>query len=1054
MQRKVGVTVAALAVMLAPALGSAQQSSGTVTGTVTDRTTGRPVGDVQVVVQGTQRGAITNAQGRFTITGVPAGTHQLSTRRVGFGPGTATVTVAVGQTASANLSIAQAVTALQEVVVNAVTGQAATRVSTGTNTGYINVDSLPKGPITKFADVLQGKVAGVNLQSAAGSAGTSQRIRIRGANSLSLSNEPLIYIDGVLSSNDKGGFGTGGQDYSRLNDINFEDVENVEVLKGPAASAIYGSGAANGVVLITTRKGRAGRPRWGAYAETGPQKDVNSYPLNYAALTAYNGTSAPFYDNSAGTLNTRFVTGSSTAPYDICPNYRAAIPAGMTVRNQSPCTQDVFLSFDQFRDARTTPFQTGNLTRGGLNVAGGTETINYFISGDKSRELGVLRPNDVARTSLRTNLGARIANNTNVTVTANYVTSATTRLNNDNSIFSPLINAFLGTAQYIPGMESDTLSRPGNRVGSYFGYNTADQRKVTVGQGVDRFILGTTANYTPLSWLRLNANAGLDNVNRVDAQTLDPAFNLPLAESYVLGFRQNTRAAQKLYTANASATGTFTLLPQLISTSTVGGAYQRDLFNSTYCYGVAIPSGLASCGATATRFAVNEAYNDVRTVSSFAREELAYGDRIFLSGAVRTDNNSGLKGSAVFPQVQGSWVLSKESFFPTALPISLFRIRGAMGQAGLRPGYGTAQTLYGNNAAITGTTENSALTLGNTGNPNLKLERTTESEAGLDAAIGDNVTLEYTYFAKSSKGALIARPLPPSAGLTGSVFQNLGQITNKGQEFGLGATLYRSSPITVAARVTATTLSNHIVDLGYLDQAAGKKIPPIIFNRGAQAHREGFPAGAFFGTPITWNDANGDGKLNRTEVSIDSSRFLAGSNFAYLGPSLPTNTQGLSFDITLFANLKVSTLFERRAGNKQLNYTTYFRCRTQNSNPYYGQCSALSNPNASLQEQAAYIASQFAEFGATPSGYVEDARFVKWRELSLRYELPTSLARRFGVNNGLGLSVSGRNLKTWTKYGGLDPEINESGGGANFNQNEFNTQPPVRTLTFRIDVHP
>lgn len=1067
MDRKVGVAAVVLAAALTPAVGSAQQTTGTVTGQVIDRATRQPVSDVQVIVDGTQRGGVTNQQGRFTITGVPAGSRLIRTRRVGYGPTTATVVVSAGQAATAALTVSQTTTALQEVVVNAVTGQAQSRVATGTNTGYINVDSLPKGPITNFSDVLQGKIAGVNLQNAAGSAGSSQRIRIRGANSLSLSNEPLIYIDGVLASNDKSGFATGGQDFSRLNDINFEDVENVEVLKGPAASAIYGSGAANGVLLITTRRGRAGRPRWSGYAQTGPQNDVNRYPLNYAALTSYTGATGNYYINDGGYLNTRFTTGDNTAPYDICPNYRAAIPAGTTVRGQASCKQDVVLSFNQFRDARTTPFQTGNLTRGGINVSGGSEALTYLLSADQSRELGVLRPNDLNRTNLRTNLTANVAPNASVAVSANYVTSATTRINNDNSIFSPLINAFLGTAQYIPGMETDTVGRPGRRPGSYFGYNTRDQRLVTVGQNVDRFILDASSNYTPLSWLRLNGNVGLDNVNRVDPQTLDPAYNLPLAQSYVLGFRQNRRAAQNLWRTNGSATATFNLLSDLVSTTTAGAEYQRNLLRSTYCYGVSIPSGLSSCGATATQFAVNEQYTDVRTVSGFARQELAYGERIFLSGAVRRDNNSGLVGSATFPQAQASWVLSKERFFPGSRYISLFRLRGAYGQSGLRPDYGTAQTLYGNNAAVTGSNENSALTLGNTGNPTLRLERVTESEAGFDASIGDRVTLEYTYFARRSKDALIARPLPPSSGLTtgpsapnppgagvSTVFQNLGGITNKGQEFGLGATLLRTAAFTFGTRLTATTLANKIVNLGFLDPAAGTRIPPIIFNRGAQAHREGFPAGAFFGTPVKWNDANGDGKLNRSEVSIDSSRFLPGSNFAYLGPSLPTNTQGLSFDLSIFRNLKVSTLFERRAGNKQLNYTAYFRCRTQNAVPDYGQCSALSNPNASLPEQAAYIAAQFPEFGSTPSGYIEDARFIKWRELSVRYEVPTSIARRLRVSNGLAFAVSGRNLRTWTKYTGLDPEINEGGGNSLFGQNEFNTQPPVRTITFRIDIKP
>lgn len=1044
MDRKVGVAVVALAAAIAPARASAQ-TSGSVTGQVIDRGTRQPVPDVQVLVAGTQRAAVTNQQGRFTITGVPAGTREIRVRRVGYAAAATTVTVAAGQAATADFSIATAATQLQEVTVNAITGQAQQRLSGGTNTGFVNVDSLPKGPLTQFSDVLQGKVAGVNLQSAAGSAGTSQRIRIRGANSLSLSNEPLIYIDGVLSSNDKGGFDTGGQDYSRLNDINFEDVENVEVLKGPAASAIYGSAASNGVVLITTRRGRAGAPRYRAYIEGGPQKDVNKYPLNWAALTAYT-SGEPYYVNEGGYLNTRVATGDASAPYDVCPNYRAALAVGTA----GACTQDVVLSFDQLRDSRTTPFQAGSLSKAGLSVSGGSEALTYLISADKSREFGVLRPNSIDRTNVRTNLTARVGANANVTVTANYVTSSTDRINNDNSLFSPLINGFLGTAQYVPGMESDTVGSPGNRYGSFFGYNTADQRHVVVGQGIDRFVVGSQANYTPLSWLRLNGNVGLDNVNRVDEQTLDPKYQLPLAQSYVLGFRQATRASQHLWTANASATGTFSLARNLTSTSTLGGSYQRDLFRGVYCYGVAIPSGLSSCGATSTQFAVAEPYTDLRSVGGFARQEFAYADRVFVSGALRTDNNSGLaSGLAYFPQAQASWVLSKESFFPRIPTVSLLRLRTAYGQAGQRPGYGAALTSYGNAAAATAGTENSALLLSNTGNPSLKIERTTEAELGLDAGLGgDRVTFEYTYFNRKSKDALIARPLPPSAGLTALVYQNLGSVTNKGNEFGLGAKLLDIKNVAFSTRVTATTLRNHIVTLG-------ENIPPIILGFGSQAHRVGYPAGAFFATPTAYDDANGDGKIARTEVRVDSSRLVKGEDFAYLGPALPTNTQGLSFDLTLFRNFRLSTLFERRAGNRQLDFTTYFRCRTQNAAPYYGQCDALANPHASLASQAAFVASQYPEFGSTAAGYIEDARFVKWRELSVRYDVPQSIANRyFRVRNGLSFSVSGRNLKTWTPYTGIDPEINSTGGGDNYTQTEFNTQPPVRTVTFRIDVQP
>ena len=222
-RRRLSHLLAAAMLVCAPAL-YAQGGTGTVSGVVTDQASSRPAPDVQVLIAGTQRGTMTDAQGRYTIAGVPAGNRVVQTRRVGYAPRSVNVVVVAGQTVTANFVLTAQVAQLQEVTVNAVTGQQQRRQEQGTNTGYIDADKLNQGSITKMADVLQGRVAGVNLQGASGAVGTSQRIRIRGANSLSLSNEPLLYVDGVLYSNGKGGFTLGGQDYSRLNDVNPEDI--------------------------------------------------------------------------------------------------------------------------------------------------------------------------------------------------------------------------------------------------------------------------------------------------------------------------------------------------------------------------------------------------------------------------------------------------------------------------------------------------------------------------------------------------------------------------------------------------------------------------------------------------------------------------------------------------------------------------------------------------------------------------------------------------------------------------------------------------------------
>jgi hypothetical protein len=320
----------------------------------------------------------------------------------------------------------------------------------------------------------------------------------------------------------------------------------------------------------------------------------------------------------------------------------------------------------------------------------------------------------------------------------------------------------------------------------------------------------------------------------------------------------------------------------------------------------------------------------------------------------------------------------------------------------------------------------------------------------------NRVAAEFTYFNRKSKDALIQRNLAQSAGLTATVFENLGSVRNWGTELGLNVNVLRGDRAALDVRLTAATLKNEIEELG-------EDIAPIQLNRGRQQHREGYSAGGYFARPIKYNDANGDGKLSVAEVSVDTAKFLIlpaqtptatrsldTLALAYVGPSLPTNSQGISLNLTLFKNITVATLFERRGGNYQLNETENFRCTTQANNPFYGFCGALANPNASLQAQAAFIASQFAQFGASPYLYMEDASFTKWRELTVRFGVPEAMGNRVGLLRGASISLSGRNLKTWTNYTGFDPEINEGGGNA-FTQGEFYTQPPVRTFSARLD---
>ncbi len=1054
--RMLFATLAALALL--PAAGFAQ--NGVISGRVTAAEDGGPLSGAQLSVEGTVRRAVTNQQGRYEITGVPAGAHVVDVSLLGRASGNRSVTVVAGQTVTADFALQQTALELEGLVANAVTGRSERKRELGTNTASISVAEIPKGPITKVADVLTGRTAGVNLQGVSGTTGTSQKLRIRGANSLSLSNEPLIYVDGVLFSNSKGlSVGVGGQDASRLNDLNAEDIEDIEILKGPAASALYGTSAANGVVLISTKRGRAGSTVYRAYAEGGVLGQTTDFPANFLTVQVNDPNADLFTD--AGRLNngtTAAERAARTGPISACTNVEAGTISSTT--GQPLCRQDRTVSFNPLEDDRISPFDTGDRTKFGVSASGGSEAVTFFLSADKEDETGVIDFNTLDKANLRANLNANLNDKLSVQLTSGYVNSDVAFNANDNNIFSPLINGLLGLPVFLdPAL--DAAANPRGRPSFGFGFNISDIEEIITFQEVDRFTVGVNTNYRPLSWLSGNVNLGLDYFSRTDSRTIQPG-RLPIAATFTPGQRFALNADNYVYTGNTSGVAVFDLSSRLVSTSTAGASYNRELFESVSCFGVGVVEGTRSCSATASQFSVGEGFSEVITLGGFLQQQFALNDRLFVSGSIRGDDNSAFGtdlGFIYYPGASVSWVVSDEPFFPQINFLSNLRVRTALGTSGLRPNFRDAVTLFGPVSVATGGSDVSGVTLSATGNPDLEPERTTEYELGLDAGLfGDRVSAEFTYFNKQSRDALISRRLAPSFGLTPSVFDNLGEVRNSGTELGLNARVIDADKFRLNMRLSATTLDNEIEELG-------RGVEPIIFNRSTQRHQEGFPTGAFFARPFTFNDANNDGRLSIAEVSFDTTRFtvvqrtdLEGNLITdtipevFVGRALPSNTQALAADLTLFKYITLSSLFERRAGMRQVNDTESFRCAVgfgRRGSTGQSGCSAVFDPDASLEDQARFIADRFL---GTPIGYIEDAEFVKWREASIALGIPPTISRHAPVLEGATLTLAGRNLATWTDYTGLDPEINESGGSSNFTQGEFNTQPPVRYFTARLDL--
>jgi TonB-linked SusC/RagA family outer membrane protein len=998
--KRLRLLVAAVAAAVVPTLAAAQ--TGTITGVVTNSTNAQPVASATVNVMGTALRAVTGENGQYRITGVPAGTHSVTASRLGFSTRTVTVTVAAGGSATANIALSGSAIQLGGIVATA-TGQEQRTRELGNSISTLRTDSVNMAPVNNISQLIQGRAAGVEVLQSSGTSGTGARIRIRGNNSISLSNDPIVFIDGVrVNSNTQSSqIDLAGQDFSRLNDINPEEIESIEVLKGPAASALYGTAAANGVIQITTKRGRAGRTRWNAWTEMGRIVEPNQYPTNYRQLRA--GVTAP--------------TGST------CRIYAQSGDLG------PKCTPGTLLSFNPLED--NSPFRNGQQRTAGLSIGGGTQDVQYFVSGETQRENGIYLNNRLDQVNLRGNLTAQVTPKLNVSLRTGYVSNRARLPYNDNAV-----EGFIGGG--ILGQACETCFS-GDQRGGYFSYSKDLRYAFDNSQRVERFTGSLNARFSPLSWLTFNGVAGMDVLNRTEFQDLEPNIftDAQGIQDYTIGYRFVLPALIRNFTANASGTATFDLTPSLASTTTAGFSFYRDVGSAWNAGGYGLLPGTNSLGSINERFSIGEINSDVRTVGVLASQQFTWRDKVYLTGSIRGDRNNSFGqdlGFIYYPSLSASWVVQEEPWFPQTNLVSTLRLRAAYGQSGLTPGFRDAKLYFNPITATVGRVGQEVnlggFTVGGLGNSDLKPERSREIEFGFDAGfLNDRLGLEVTHYDKVSRDALVRRRLSPSEGSSQTQFVNLGRVANNGWEALVNAHVVDTNPLKWDATITYSTNHNKLLELG-------EGIEPIIFGIGgeSQRHTPGYPLGAYFGVPYTYADTNGDGIIGPNEIT-------PGDTAEFQGTPFPTRESSFNTTLTFFNLLRVSALLDHKGGYKLFNSTEEFRCGV------ILNCRAINDKSAPLDQQARAEADAF--YGIY-TGYIEDASFTKLREVSVTLMAPKTAYQRFGLSN-LSLTLSGRNLHTWTDYTGLDPELN-SGGQSNFSTFDFLGQPPVRYWTARIDL--
>lgn len=1015
--------LAAALLVIATSVGWAQQQQGSIAGSVTDRLAGTPLAGVKVSVINTNISAITNQEGRYTLARVPVGTYQVQASLIGYGAATNTASVTAGGIETLDFALRPAAVSLDAVVVTG-TGEEQRVRESGAVVARINAaERVAEAPVTNFGDLLMGTTANVQVLPSAGTVGAGVRIRIRGLNSLSLSNEPIYYVDGIRveSSSNSLTVGTGGQAFSRINDLNPEEIESIEIVKGPSAATLYGTSAANGVVRITTKRGLAGRTNWTVYSEFGMLNDNNTYPTNY-----YSWGRSPTTTLQPGTVQQCFLLTAAAGG----------------------CSIDSLTSYNVLMDPATTINGTGYRGQAGLQVSGGSDQVQYFISGEYDDELGHIRlpeaeyarivaergltgelpytqfrPNEVKKVSVRTNLQAQLRRNVDVAIKSGLVISDGRLPQNDNNVTGMLPSGLFGK-----GFKGSR-----GAFGSDWGFfRPGEVFSILAEQDITRFTGSFNTTWRPTPHLTGRATVGLDHTNRIDLQ-FQALGEGPDFATFRRGRKTDNRFTINQWTVDVNGSGNYSLSSVLTSKTTVGVQYLKEFSFRSDANGSELPPGGKTVTGGAIRSAGEQTAETI-TLGAYIEQLFGYKDRLFITGALRTDDNSafGKNFSAVYyPKLQVSWVISDEPFFSRALPVDNLRLRVAYGAAGQQPGTtDAAQFFTGITSTIRGV-DTPALIVGAFGNPDLKPERSAELELGFDAGFLDEAAhFEFTYYRKRTKDALILRRLPPSLGGPNAQFENIGTVQNRGLEgvLNIHSTIGTSTGFDVTLSGSRNT--NKLLSLSVTPFGGGNNT----------LNREGYPVFGYWARPIIgYNDINGDNILTPNEVFV-------GDTSVFQGSSIPQTELSANLGITLFNNrVRIGGQLDYRGDYLANNFTDYFRCTSSAAN----NCQALNDPSTPLSEQARVIAGRTAALGATPAGYLEEADFLRLRELSITYYASDAIARALRVTRA-SFTITGRNLATWTGYTGIDPEVN--GGGQSDAPVDFLTQPPVTFWTFRVNL--
>jgi TonB-dependent starch-binding outer membrane protein SusC len=1099
------------ALALTPAVHA--QQGGTVRGVVREASTQQPIADAQVTVAGTRIGAITDPRGAYRLTNVPLGRQAVRVRVLGFSIRTDSVDVATDAPATLDFALTRTVVQLEEVVVTGA-GVGVERKQLGNTIATVDAKTIENAPVQTFSEAIAGREPGVQVLPSSGLVGEGARIRIRGNASLTQNNEPVVYLDGVRVDN-AGGFtyaGAGGAGTpSRLDDINPEIIERVEILKGAAAATMYGSEANAGVIQIFTKRGTAGAPRFSFRSDQGLSRSPRDAYKPSAGFARYGTFAQCLADSAAWGAKTAAQTTNCRTTIGVADRLTAIY--GRTITPYQVFEQDYINEL----------FGTGYHSSYSGTVTGGGETVVYNVAGRLAREDGPFSTHALDSRALANDYNRKYFGSANLTLfpgqrfqvraAAMFTDLHHETPNNSNNIYGVVSSAINSKPEQADCEESRKLglggafgedpsrpgrcAGPGDPSGSGAFITPREAAYQIVAQDAEHFNGNLGLTYQSAPNVKFELTTGIDVTNANDFELLPFRYNVDnYTTNEILGRRTVGNRNNRQFTLDGKGTwtGHFRDFTSNLLVGTQGfvtrerdkGGFGRDFPGP----------GIEVAEAGAIR-ALNEAFVSTVNLGALAQEQLGYRGWAFVTLGARWDRNSAFGESspwAFYPKISVSLV-------PSDLPswhvpyVSALRLRGAVGRSGLQPGAFDKFTTWSPLAADLGP----GLQTGNLGNDSLRPEVSTERELGAEVGLfGNRLGLDVTWWLRNTVDALVSKQFAPSGGFINPQLTNIGWLQGKGWEVKLNGLVLDRPNLSINLFVNGAYLSQRIMSLGgaapikvgtsyprYRNFIRGPdtlySAPGVIdqiryYSPGALLGAALIPscaAGAVYrggasagqprpcytpGSTVPYDtDRNGQpdsearlqfyldslrnvgtagllDRLNPMQDDEDGDRDLLDN---YLGKPSPDWQGAFGGAITFRRRLQVNVLFEYKAGNYTVtNLTDAFRT----SHPLIGRnVRGAAEAEATLQDPTSTPAQRQAAAMRWATKYKalspydglnqnEKGDFLRWREFGISYTAAPELARRLGVASAT-FSITGRNIKMWTGYSGIDPEENTIGRG-------------------------